>query len=245
MVTGSVVVVVVVPGTVVVVVVTGTVVVVVVVVDVVVDVVVTGTVVVVVDRGRVVLVVVAPRVVPVVATVLFVVPVVIGGLEIVPTRVAGGTVGVVKSVVPLTRVANNAVFSQIDAGSTSWSSSSARLSQIRLVTQRAEPQPRKWAMERTAPRSRTVGAPAPASVPANDERAQRTPRWPQRPRQTDDDIACVVRSVRPVRVTGSVVPRNADADQQERPQRDHHTREDQQPAMVFHVGPPAGMALRH
>ena len=63
--------------------------------------------------------------------------------------------------------------------------------------------------------------------------------------KTDDDIACVVRSVRPVRVTGSVVPRNADADQQERPQRDHHTREDQQPAMVFHVGPPAGMALRH
>ncbi len=108
MVTGTVVVVVVVVD-VVVVVVTGTVVVVVVVVDVVVDVVVAGTVVVVVDRGRVVLVVVAPRVVPVGATVLFVVPVVIGGLEVVTARVASGTVGVVMSVVPLTSVLSNAV----------------------------------------------------------------------------------------------------------------------------------------
>ena len=64
--------------------------------------------------------------------------------------------------------------------------------------------------------------------------------------KTEDDVACVVRCVVQfvVRVTGSVVSRDTDADQHERPQRDHHTREDQQPAVVFHVGPPAGTALR-
>jgi hypothetical protein len=111
-VTGTVVAVVVVTGTVVaVVVVTGTVVAVVVVAGTVVVVLATVVVVggmVVVDRGNVVLVV-APRVVAVVATVLLVVAVVVGGLAVVTTKVPGGTVGAVMSVVPLASVLTNAV----------------------------------------------------------------------------------------------------------------------------------------
>jgi hypothetical protein len=45
-------------------------------------------------------------------------------------------------------------------------------------------------------------------------------------------------------VSGAVVTRDTDADQQERRQRDHHTTEDQQRAVVVHVGSIAGMALR-
>jgi hypothetical protein len=62
--------------------------------------------------------------------------------------------------------------------------------------------------------------------------------------KTEDDVACVVRLVRLVRVSGAVVTRDTDADQHERRQRDHHTTEDQQPAVVVHVGSIAGIAPR-
>jgi len=52
--------------------------------------------------------------------------------------------------------------------------------------------------------------------------------------KTEDDIACVVRLVRPVRVSGAVVACDTDADQHERRQRDHHSTEDQHPAVVVH-----------
>jgi hypothetical protein len=54
--------------------------------------------------------------------------------------------------------------------------------------------------------------------------------------KAEDDIAYVVRLVRPVRVSGTVVTRNTDADQHERCEHDHQTPEDQQPAVVAHVG---------
>jgi len=59
----------------------------------------------------------------------------------------------------------------------------------------------------------------------------------------EDDIACVVRLVRPPRVTGAVVTRDTDADQHERRQCGRHTNEDQQPAVVLHVAL-AGIAVR-
>jgi hypothetical protein len=45
--------------------------------------------------------------------------------------------------------------------------------------------------------------------------------------KAEDDIACVVRLVRPVRVSGPVVTRDTDAYQHERHQHDHRTTEDQ------------------
>jgi hypothetical protein len=54
--------------------------------------------------------------------------------------------------------------------------------------------------------------------------------------EAEDDIACVVRLVRPVRMSGAVVTRDTDADQHERREHDRHTTEDQQPAVVVHVG---------
>ena len=54
--------------------------------------------------------------------------------------------------------------------------------------------------------------------------------------KAEDDIARVVRHVRPVGATGAVVTRDTDADQHERREHAHHTTEDQQPAVVVHVG---------
>ena len=42
--------------------------------------------------------------------------------------------------------------------------------------------------------------------------------------------------VRLLRMSGAVVTRDTDADQQERREHDHHTTEDQQTVVVVHVG---------
>jgi hypothetical protein len=62
--------------------------------------------------------------------------------------------------------------------------------------------------------------------------------------KTEDDIASVVRLVGPFLVSGAVVTRDTGADQRERRQRDHHSTEDQQRAVVVHVRSTAGMPLR-
>jgi hypothetical protein len=62
--------------------------------------------------------------------------------------------------------------------------------------------------------------------------------------KTEDDIACVVRLMRPIPVSGAELTRDSDADQDEGRQRDHHTAEDQQPAVVVHVRSIAGAAVR-
>ncbi len=54
--------------------------------------------------------------------------------------------------------------------------------------------------------------------------------------KAEHDIACVVGLVRPVRVSGAVVTDDTDADQHERREHDHHTTEDQEPAVVAHAG---------
>jgi hypothetical protein len=62
--------------------------------------------------------------------------------------------------------------------------------------------------------------------------------------KTEDDIACVVHLMGSVPVSGAELTRDTDADQDERRQRDHHTAEDQQPAVVLHVRSIADAALR-
>ena len=62
--------------------------------------------------------------------------------------------------------------------------------------------------------------------------------------KTENDIASVVRLVGPVLVSRAVVTRDTDADQRERRQRDHHSTEDQQRAVVVHARSMAGMPLR-
>lgn len=45
--------------------------------------------------------------------------------------------------------------------------------------------------------------------------------------KAENDISCVVRLVRPVRMSGAVVTRDTDGDQHERRENDHATTEDQ------------------
>ena len=94
-------------------------------------------------------------------------------------------------------------------------------------------------MARTAPSANYRRARGSASVAANDEKASRTSRWPRWPRQNRGRYCVRCASRTACSGDGAVLTRNADADQHERRQRDHHT-EDQQPAVVaswpFHCG---------